>query len=43
MFQQLRSANPGDPLYDHYLERIERFRVAPPPGDWRGEFRFTVD
>lgn len=41
-FRSLKAANPLDPLYVYYLERINGFRrVSPPPG-WRGELRFTV-
>ena len=41
-FTTLHEASPADPLYAYYLERIESFRTAPPPPDWRGELRFTV-
>ncbi len=42
LFEQLKSANPADPLYDYYLDRIEEFRLQPPAPDWKGELRFTV-
>ncbi len=41
-FRALDRENPHDPVYGYYLERIAEFRRAPPPGNWRGELRFTV-
>ncbi|MFT5176136.1 MAG: adenylate cyclase [Gammaproteobacteria bacterium] len=42
LFRRLADADPYDPLYNYYLERIDTFMRAPPPDDWRGELRFTV-
>jgi adenylate cyclase len=41
-FRRLHDARPDDPLYPHYLERIQAFRASPPPDGWRGELRFEV-
>jgi len=41
-FRALHEASPEDPLYVWYLDRVQEFRAAPPPADWRGELRFTI-
>jgi adenylate cyclase len=42
LFEQIKAAQPEDPLYDYYLGRIAEFRQAPPPEGWQGELRFQV-
>jgi len=37
----LRARNPI-PLYDLYIDRINTFKVTPPPEDWDGAFTFTT-
>ena len=41
-FRKLALADPHDPIYRYYLERIDAFMITPPADDWRGELRFTV-
>ena len=40
-FQALRKAHPSIPLYQLYLERIERLLQSPPTDEWDGVFERT--
>ena len=42
-FETLHHRHPEDPLYPYYLARIEHFREHPPPPQWQGEIRYTVE
>jgi adenylate cyclase len=42
-FTELQRKHPADPLYRHYLERIEVYQRHPPPEGWQGEIRYTVE
>lgn len=40
-FTRLYRNNPDDGLYRLYLERLESFKVSPPPNGWNGVFAFN--
>ncbi|HOD71987.1 MAG: hypothetical protein BWZ01_02422 [Deltaproteobacteria bacterium ADurb.BinA179] len=41
MIEQLHANNPSQ-LYRFYLDRIESYRITPPPDDWNGVFTIQL-
>jgi adenylate cyclase len=42
LLEELAAGAPEVKLYRLYRERIDQFRVSPPPADWDGVFGFTT-
>ena len=41
MFKTALNDLPNDKASLSFIERIEAYKIAPPPSDWQGEFKQT--